>query len=69
VKIVEEAVKKTRGMNALTSAVEALILMKIGNGGEEEAGSHFVALRHNNGSSKERGVKTSNIFLLLGCRV
>jgi hypothetical protein len=56
-------------MNALTFAVEALILMKIGNGGVEEAGRHFVALRHNDGSSKERGVKTSNFFLLLGCRV
>ena len=56
-------------MNALAFAVEALILMKIGNGGEEEVGSHRVALRHNDDSSKERGAKTSNLFLLLGCRV
>jgi hypothetical protein len=54
-------------MNALTFAVEALILMKIGNGGEpEEVGSHLVALRHNDDSSEKRGVKTSNFFLSLG---
>lgn len=53
-------------------AVEALILMKIGNGGEpEEVGSHLMALRHNDDSSDERGARSENIklFLLLGCRV
>ncbi len=56
-------------MSALTFAVEALILIKIEDGGEEEVGSHHVALRHNDDSSKERGAKTSNLFLLLGYRV
>jgi hypothetical protein len=53
-------------MNALRFAVEALILMKIGNEGEpEEVGSHLVALRHNDYSSEEPGVKTSNFFFSL----
>ncbi len=59
-------------MNALKFAVEALILMKFGNGGESLknlAASRLVALRHNDDSSEERGVKTSNFFFFLGVQV
>ena len=58
-------------MNALAFAVEALILMKIGTGGEEEAGSHLMALRHHDDSSKERAARSENVklFSFLGCWV